>query len=100
MLPDAIMLGCHSPAARIDQLQERLPFRTGAGDATHDGHLGPTVIGSGEGMMVSHDDPIPSSFVIAWAGRKVRTVIVIERTILHVQPQLPISDFFLYEDSP
>lgn len=57
-------------------------------------------IGARQGMMFLHDDPIPPSLLIAWAGRKLGTVLLIEGAILDVQPEVSSPHFLSHDDSP
>ena len=88
----------HSPSAYVHHLQNRLFPVTKAADTTDDGHVGPVMVGTREGLVISDDDPIPPAFWIAGARRQLRPVILIEGTILHVQPEGIVPRFFLHDD--
>ena len=80
------MGGPKTPPAHIDQREHRFFPRRQAGEATDDNHVGPMVVRRRKALMVPDNDPILPAFRIIRAGRKLRPVILIERSILCVQP--------------
>jgi hypothetical protein len=55
---------------------------------------------TGQRVVLLHDETIPPSFMIAWAGRKLRTLLLIEGAILDVQPEVSRPHFLRHDDSP
>ena len=100
VFPHSVVFRVHSPPACVDQLQEGLSFGADADHTTNDGHISPMAVGTGQGLMVLHDKPIPPSFVIAGAGRKLWTVLLIKGAILDVQPEVSLLHFLRHDDSP
>src|SRR6185312_3850491 len=98
MFPDSVMFPIHSPPACIDQRQEGLFFWSNTDNTTDDRHISPMMIGTGQRVMLLHDEPIPPALLIAGAGRKLGTVLLIERAILDVQPEVSSPDFLLHDD--